>query len=177
MKVVVANTVGNLLTPLIHDLNLKLPIMRTINEIIIHCSATRPDQDVTARNIHNYHISKGWWGIGYHFYIRKDGRIEGGRAVEIPGAHTEGHNQHSIGICYEGGVIRMNDILYNKDTRTPEQVRSMYLLICTLLHCYPSIKKISGHKDYNNTACPCFNARDEYEPVLKEFRANALKMF
>lgn len=150
--------------------------MRTINEIIIHCSGTRPDQNVTARNIHNYHLSLGWKGIGYHFYIRQDGTIEGGRPVEMPGAHTEGHNQRSIGICYEGGVIRMNDTAYHKDTRTPEQVRSMYLLILTLLHCYPSIHKISGHRDYNNTSCPCFDARSEYTPILNDFRANALKM-
>lgn len=150
--------------------------MRKITEIIIHCSATRPDQDVSARNIHNYHLSKGWKGIGYHFYIRKDGTIEGGRPVELAGAHTEGRNKHTIGICYEGGLVRMNDVPCNKDTRTPEQVRSMYLLILTLLHCYPSISRISGHRDYNRTACPCFDARAEFEPILNDFRANALKM-
>lgn len=144
--------------------------MRIINEIIIHCSATRIDQDVSAEAIHQYHRDKGWLGIGYHFYVRKDGTVIGCRPIELAGAHTEGRNKHTIGICYEGGLVRMNDNTYQKDTRTPAQISAMYNLIRTLLHCYPSIKRVSGHRDYNATACPCFDASAEYEKIVEDIR-------
>lgn len=148
--------------------------MRTINEIIIHCSATRRDQNVSALAIHHYHKQRGWKGIGYHFYIRQDGTIEAGRPLDIAGAHTEGRNQRTIGICYEGGLSRMNDNAYSTDTRTPAQISAMYNLVRTLLHCFPTIKKVSGHKDYNATACPCFDVHGEFDVLVSEFRKNAV---
>lgn len=148
--------------------------MRNINEIIVHCSETRPDQDISAADIDLWHRRKGWDGIGYHFLIRIDGTIEPGRPIKKIGAHCYGHNNNSIGICYAGGVIRNGDTIYYTDTRTPAQVRALYLLIVTLLHCYPSINKISGHRDYAKKACPCFDAKAEYEYLLKHLKSNKL---
>lgn len=148
--------------------------MRTINEIIIHCSATRPDQDITARNIHNFHLSRGWKGIGYHFFIRLDGTIEGGRPLDMAGAHTEGRNQRTIGICYAGGIVNVNGKNKPTDTRTPAQITAIYNLIRTLVHIYPSITKISGHNNYNVTACPCFDALAEYDILLKTLKEERL---
>ena len=116
---------------------------RVCSLLIIHCSATLPNQRVTVQDIDRWHRQRGFDCIGYHFYITVDGTIWVGRPLSQVGAHCKGYNAHSIGICYEGGLIRMNDVAYNKDTRTPEQVRSLYLLITTLLHCYPTISRIS----------------------------------
>lgn len=148
--------------------------MRNINEIIIHCSETRPDQDITAADIDLWHRRKGWDGIGYHFFIRLDGTIEPGRPIKKIGAHCYGHNNNSIGICYAGGVIRNGETKHYTDTRTPAQVRTLYLLIVTLLYCFPSIIKISGHRDYAKKACPCFDAKAEYEYLLKSRKSNKL---
>ena len=74
--------------------------MRTITEIIIHCTATRPNAICTVESIRKYHRSLGWRDIGYHYVIYPDGSVHAGRPVEQPGAHTEGHNAHSIGIAY-----------------------------------------------------------------------------
>ena len=148
--------------------------MRYIDEIIIHCSGTDSAIDVTAQNIHNYHKSIGFIGIGYHFYIRKDGTIEGGRPIETSGAHCKGHNKNSIGICYEGGQITMNDQVYIKDTRTVAQIQALYNLVRTLLHIFPDIKRISGHHDYSAKPCPCFDVHGEFDMLLKDFRDNAL---
>lgn len=148
--------------------------MRKINEIIIHCTETRPDQDITARDIDLWHRRQGWDCIGYHFLIRLDGTIEAGRPIKKEGAHCYGHNRNTIGIAYAGGLIRNGDKKVYTDTRTPAQVRALYLLIITLLHCYPSIMKISGHRDYANKACPCFDASSEYMPTLDEMRYNPL---
>ena len=44
--------------------------MRSINEIIIHCSATREGQDISVDTIKKWHVEgRGWSDIGYHFYI------------------------------------------------------------------------------------------------------------
>ena len=38
--------------------------------IIIHCSATRAGQDITAADIDCWHRARGFWSIGYHYVIR-----------------------------------------------------------------------------------------------------------
>ena len=44
----------------------------------------------------------GGAGIGYHYYITKDGTIWEGRPDNTVGAHASGGNSDSIGICFEG---------------------------------------------------------------------------
>lgn len=78
--------------------------MRTINEIIIHCSATREGQDFSVKDIDRWHKQRVFLMVGYHYIIRLDGTIEQGRPLEMIGAHCTGHNAHSIGICYIGGL-------------------------------------------------------------------------
>lgn len=73
--------------------------MRTISEIIIHCSATVEGKDFFVKDIDRWHKQRGFKMVGYHFVIRLDGTIEQGRPLEMIGAHCTGHNAHSIGIC------------------------------------------------------------------------------
>lgn len=150
--------------------------MRHINEIIIHCSDTRPDQDITAADINSWHKHQGYDCIGYHFFIRLDGTIEKGRPISREGAHCYGHNKYSIGICYAGGMVKMaNNDKYYKDTRTEAQKRALWYLITTLLICFPTITKIVGHHEYNhNKACPCFNVHDDYDMLLKHIQSTNL---
>lgn len=83
-------------------------VLRPIDRIILHCSAT-PDYDVEyvpydydVRDVDAWHRARGWSGIGYHFFIRRLGAVEPGRDLARVGAHTEGHNTGSIGVCYAG---------------------------------------------------------------------------
>lgn len=135
-----------------------LNAMRTIREIIIHCSATEYNLDFRAADIDRWHKAKGWNGIGYHFVIDLDGTIEPGRAIAETGAHCQHHNAYSIGICYIGGMINGKP----EDTRTWHQKIALRHLVSTLLHCYPTIWKISGHREYSNKACPCFDVASEF---------------
>ena len=132
--------------------------MRTINELIIHCSATAEGKDFTAADIDRWHRAQGWACIGYHFVIRLDGTVEPGRAIDKAGAHCSGHNANSLGICYIGGLAP--DGKTPKDTRTPAQRLSLRILITILRHIYPGIV-LHGHRDYANKACPCFDVRKE----------------
>ena len=92
--------------------------MRTINRIVIHCSATRSNMDYTAKQVDTAHKAKGFRCWGYHYYIRKSGQIELMRPLEMVGAHAKGYNLNSVGICYEGG-LDINGV--PSDTRKLEQ--------------------------------------------------------
>lgn len=48
---------------------------RKISLIVIHCSATRVTQDFTFEKLEACHLARGFHGIGYHYYITKDGVI------------------------------------------------------------------------------------------------------
>lgn len=158
--------------------------MKEIDAIIIHCSATRAGQDIGKSEITQMHLKRGFNTIGYNFVVRLDGTIETGRSLSIDGAHciAKGfsglsYNKHSIGICYVGGLDEKGKAA---DTRTPEQKKALEKLIRQLLHEYPNIKEILGHRDTSPDLdgdgevepkewikeCPCFNAKDEYSSLL-----------
>ena len=136
--------------------------MRNVNEIIVHCSATREGQQVTVDTIRDWHLAKGWNDIGYHFYIDLDGTINKGRDIDKIGAHCKGHNRNSIGICYCGGVE--TDGKTPKDTRTQEQKDSLLNVLKTLKAMYPEVV-IYTHNEFANKACPSFDATEEYENI------------
>jgi len=142
--------------------------MKEINEIIVHCSATREgDDSINAEVIDRWHKKRGWKGIGYHFVVLIDGSIETGRMINKCGAHTKGMNCKSIGVCYIGGVEseRNDKGKYSaNDTRTPEQIATMLELLRLLKKIYPEAK-IHGHRDFAAKACPSFDATDEYKNI------------
>ena len=127
--------------------------MRSITLIVIHCSAVKPDQTSSAAQIDTWHRQQGWkLGIGYHYVIRRNGVVEFGRPEYMVGAHCQGHNSHSIGVCYEGGLdIRGKPA----DTRTPEQKAAIRALLEELHSRYPRAM-IVGHHTLNPLKdCPC----------------------
>lgn len=136
--------------------------MRKINEIIVHCSATAEGKNFGAKDIDLWHRAQGWDCIGYHYVVRLDGTVEEGRPVERIGAHCKGHNAYSIGVCYVGGVAA--DGKTPKDTRTADQKAALISLIRRLKSNY-SGAKVYGHRDFAKKACPCFEAREEYERI------------
>ena len=128
--------------------------MRHIDKIIIHCSATEAGEDISASDIREWHLQRGWKAIGYHYGIRMDGRIENGRPEELSGSHCKGHNRYSIGVCYIGGLLGGNPA----DTRTPAQKQAMSRLVQRLLAKYPEAT-VHGHCEFAAKACPCFDVR------------------
>ena len=96
---------------------------RLITMIVVHCSATRCNQPYPVQQLFHDHVEVNHWRyIGYHYYITRSGRVEITRPLERMGAHAKGHNAHSIGICYEGGLDEQGQIA---DTRTEEQKKAM----------------------------------------------------
>lgn len=137
--------------------------MRKITLIVLHCSAVRPNQTSSAAQIDEWHRKDNHWlKIGYHFVVRRDGTVETGRRLEEVGAHVVGHNTHSIGICYEGGLDSAGDYA---DTRTPEQVKALRELV-ERMHSYFPKALIVGHRDLDpSKKCPCYDAVAAYRDL------------
>lgn len=59
---------------------------------------------VNAAMIREWHLTRGWSDIGYHFVILPDGECEAGRPLYRPGAHCQAgqRNFSAIGICLVG---------------------------------------------------------------------------
>lgn len=131
--------------------------MRTIREIIIHCSATPEGREVSVETIRRWHRQRNFADIGYHYVIHLDGTIEPGRAEHAVGAHCLHHNQNSIGICYIGGTDRQGN---PKDTRTPAQTAALVQLLKQLTDRYNlPLTAVHGHNEFARKACPSFDVQ------------------
>ena len=136
--------------------------MRTINKVIVHCTATPECRHTTVEDVRRWHLDRGWSDIGYHYLVYLDGTVHEGRPIEIQGAHTKGQNKNSIGIAYVGGIDK--DTFKPKDTRTDEQKEALVDMLEFFKIAYPEIT-IHGHNEFASKACPCFDAKTEYENI------------
>ena len=109
------------------------------------------------------HKAKGWADIGYHYLIGLNGERWNGRNVNLVGAHCEGYNANSIGVCYVGGCDKN---MKAKDTRTDKQKAALIALLKDLRKLYPKAK-IMSHRDLDRKgkACPSFDATNEYKNI------------
>lgn len=137
---------------------------REITLLVVHCSSTRVDRDLPVEALRRSHIARGFVGIGYHFYITRDGEIHSCRSVHQVGAHATGWNDHSLGICYEGGLDENGQ---PTDTRTLAQKCALLDLLRQLRKDYPRAR-ITGHyqlSPYIHKTCPNFDAKKEYSEL------------
>jgi len=135
--------------------------MRKISEILVHCAATYPGQNTTVEDLDRWHKEKGYKTIGYHYVVYLDGSVHIGRPVEQVGAHCKGHNAHSIGVCYIGGLNKDGQPC---DTRNEEQKEALRILLTELKTQYQGAV-IYSHSDFAAKACPCFDAKEEYKDL------------
>lgn len=128
---------------------------RIINEIILHCSATKEGLDYKAKDIDKWHKAQGFKCIGYNFVITLNGTVETGRDINDIPAHCTGHNKNSIGIVYIGGCDKN---MKAKDTRTESQKLSLYKLVKELMIKYHiDITSVHTHNEFAQKACPSFS--------------------
>jgi len=119
--------------------------VRPINKIIIHCSASDlPGQDRDV--IRQWHLARGFSDIGYHNLILSDGTVQQGRSLEKVGAHCEGENHDSIGICLVG-------LYFFKDV----QYTSLRLLVKAYQLRFGPLT-VHPHNEFNKgKTCPVFD--------------------
>lgn len=133
-----------------------------IKYLAVHCSATPAARDIGAKEIDRWHRQRGFLKIGYHFVIRRDGTVETGRPISEVGAHVEGHNSSSLGICMVGGVSA--DAGKGEDNFTEAQYASLWGLLTELLTKFPEAL-VLGHRDFPKVKkdCPCFDVKEWFD--------------
>ena len=128
--------------------------MREIKKLIVHCSGTPDNREVTVDEIRQWHLKRGWSDIGYHYLVCRDGTIRPGRRATRIGAHCKGQNKDSIGVC-----------LIGRDTFTNKQLDSLQKLYDILKNIFEI--QIYGHKDFTNKkTCPNFNVKEMINDII-----------
>lgn len=139
---------------------LKPLVKDRVEHIMLHHAKAKK---ASAQEIHQWHLSRGWFGFGYNEYIRKDGTVYIGRGTH-EGAHCIGMNDTAYGICCEGD--------FDEETSMqPEQFEALTQRITALMKQYPRAKYIVPHKDYFATSCPGKNF--PLEKIKQEVLVNA----
>lgn len=124
---------------------------RQVTHIVVHCSASQNGQHVTPAAIDSWHADRGFMrqpaarkalnpelsSIGYHYVIDVKGITHSGRGLEEIGAHVQGSNAKSIGVCMVG-----------TDKFTPGQWNALSVVIRTLRALYPDAV-VCGHRDFS----------------------------
>lgn len=139
--------------------------MRDIKFIVLHCAATpNGDKRFNVKVIDAMHRDRGWRKIGYHYVVEVDGQVSVGRGIAEIGAHVEGSNSNSIGICMIG-----------TDRFTMAQWLALESLVRKLKGLFPAAE-VLGHRDFSPDkngdgviekwewvkTCPGFDARAWY---------------
>lgn len=114
-------------------------------KIVLHHAE---DSICTVQQIHSWHLGNGWTGIGYHFFVRKDGTIYRGRPENAIGAHVSGANTNTLGICAEGS--------YMTEIMPTAQLNAIKWLIQYLDNKYGQLP-IYGHREVGSSNCPGTN--------------------
>jgi N-acetylmuramoyl-L-alanine amidase len=148
--------------------------MRAISMIVIHCSASAntdalfrgspgtPMFQTPAQVIDGWHAKRGFrrtgeiarhfnpqlTHIGYHYVLYRNGAVATGRHLDEVGAHVQGFNQKSVGICLVG-----------TDRFTPAQWEALAGLVGSLQKQFPPVR-VLGHRDLS----PDQNANGIVEP-------------
>lgn len=126
--------------------------MRTINNIVIHCSAT--SQRASVESILRYwKQEKKWKNPGYHFIIPPSGEVIVLLPLDKIANGVAGHNSDSVHLCYIGGL--------KGDDRTDAQRQAMFDLVRELKEKFPNAR-ILGHTDFPGVSklCPNFNVSE-----------------
>lgn len=100
----------------------------------------------TVQDIDRWHKDRGWTGIGYHYFVNKNGEVYKGRPDDCWGAHCPGVNNTSIGICAEGAYDSTDKIM-------PENQRRAIVELCKYIMSKYGINTIKRHKDLYSTSC------------------------
>lgn len=135
--------------------------MRTINHIVLHCTAT--PQNTTIESIQRFWKAppphgNGWKDPGYHYIIKPDGTAVNLQPIERVSNGVKGHNHDSIHISYIGGVDARNRAV---DNRTDAQKQTQIELIKKFKAMFPHAD-VLGHRDFPGVTkeCPSFDVKE-----------------
>jgi N-acetylmuramoyl-L-alanine amidase len=120
-----------------------------IQYLVVHCADTPNDREVTAEEIHHWHLQRGWDGIGYHKVIKRNGEVENGRPEYWPGSHVKGMNTKSLGVC-----------LIGRDDFTEAQFDSLRIVLGEWIGKYRDVKIVGHYELDGSKTCPNFDVQN-----------------
>lgn len=126
---------------------------RRVTRVFIHCSASDVTAHDNAATMDRWHKERGWSGIGYHYFIRKNGWLEKGRNLERTPAAQGGNNRGTIAICLHGLDVK-------KFKRA--QFITLKRLCNEINRAYGGRVTFHGHCEVSAKTCPVF----DYKRVL-----------
>ena len=122
-----------------------MKLLKEIKFLIIHHSQRDTD---SPKDIKKRHLKRGWEDIGYHYLIKKNGKISKGRSKKYIGAHVLGHNKNSLGICLIGNL--------DKSLPTRKQLEKLIIFLKKLSKKYNiPVKNVLGHREFPNVTKTC----------------------
>ena len=132
---------------------------RQVTRVFIHCTASDVAAHDNVAAIRKYHTDpppdgRGWNDIGYHLFIRKNGRLENGRDLEKDPAAQKGHNRKTIAVCLHG---------LRKENFTDAQFDTLKQLCSEINSAYGGGVTFHGHCEVASKSCPVF----DYKKILK----------
>ena len=127
--------------------------------IVVHCSQTRPSQNIGAKEIDRWHRERGWLKIGYAKVIKRDGTVEQGRDDDELQAHVKNYNHVSTSVCVVGGAME-DDWKQPEDNFTGEQWDSLKTVLKELVIKYPEARIVGHYELDERKTCPNFNIRE-----------------
>ncbi len=131
---------------------------RAITTVIAHWTGTYINQDIGSENVNQWHVDRGWAGCGYHYIIRRDGKLQRGRPLNRQGAHAGAtdisFNPRSIGIAFAGGyncpsgTPNPNKFI-SAESLTTKQMATFEMFMGTFYQVHPG-GQAYGHSDVDN---------------------------
>ena len=129
---------------------------RDFTEFVVHWTESFKNQNLTAEDIHEWHLDKGYTGIGYHFIITRSGMLQRGRPLNLIGDHAPefNHNQFSIGIAFVGGfncstLTKNPDRFLSSESFTQSQWTT-FDMFCEAFYTVLPAGQAWGHNDISN---------------------------
>ena len=134
--------------PLHHGVRWNLRSQSEVKLIVVHHTGGWPQ--ATAVQIAFYHISRGWAGIAYTFYVRTDGTVDFCHRIREWGPHAAPTNPYSMGIALAGNYVsvRPPKVMVNSLVRVINAVSLWYLD-----HNWDT-PGVEPHNSFARTACP-----------------------
>jgi N-acetyl-anhydromuramyl-L-alanine amidase AmpD len=129
--------------------------LQQITHIAIHHTAAPPR--VGPARIAEVHVAadpsrgkEAWPGIGYHYFVHEDGRIEQTNHLETASYHLVRHYGYSAGVVFAGSFM-------NGKIPTSAQLRAGAHLVAWLMQELKiPLARVWGHREFpdNMTVCP-----------------------
>lgn len=134
---------------------------RPVEYIALH--HTDGPRDQPAKIIHDYHISLGWSGIGYHYLVRYPDNsgvavVEKVRPVKTVPACVKGFNSSTVCVAMVGS--------YNEEEPQDFYLEAVCRFLSELVRSFGAVK-VLGHREFPNQSTDCPGLKVNMDLVRK----------